>query len=547
MLEKITGYISSGEIATDFRDNLYITDYVMGMFTYDTYEAELSKKYGNGSSAFESWYSASGDSYTLKDAYKTEAAQAVSLTKNEITPNNHYLYGAETEYIIYGGEEPYKSADKAYGAIFLIRFGFNTVYAFQDTSIRGVATSIATSLFGTPPLTPLIPVAKLAITLGFSIAESAYDLYQLKCGEAVPIIKKADTFAMSPANITKEVGSKLVDAAGKEVDKITNSAVDKLTELMNKTDEELQAWINSKSEEMDSLVDGVSKTLVEKYANYSNEVVEQLVTTINNVNLSFSAEDGDNGELSSSKEAEIKRQLKEWVDGKAGTDEVIKSVYDIAYNYIVDNGYIQQMFDDIKETATSEVKDTASAINTAVNSTINEISDELSRKIRKEMNTVGTKLSDFKESCVVKLKIAANQGAEKFKEELTNQIGKTFGDSDMGKQAGTDAVANLTSWRYSDYVTLFLMISLFKNEQEVINRIADVIQMNMEKKEGTISDTGLSDGAFLMKNASTHINIEATVEVKPLMMALPFMAETTTSQLSGTKWYTVKYKGTAGY
>ena len=117
----------------------------------------------------------------------------------------------------------------------------------------------------------------------------------------------------------------------------------------------------------------------------------------------------------------------------------------------------------------------------------------------------------------------------------------------MGKQAGTDAVANFTSWRYSDYVTLFLMISLFKNEQEVINRIADVIQMNMEKKEGTISDTGLSDGAFLMKNASTHINIEATVEVKPLMMALPFMAETTTSQLSGTKWYTVKYKGTAGY
>ena len=157
----------------------------------------------------------------------------------------------------------------------------------------------------------------------------------------------------------------------------------------------------------------------------------------------------------------LKRQLKEWADGKAGTDDVIKSVYDIAYNYIVDNGYVEQMFNSIKETAESEV--------------------------------------------------------------------------------------NFTSWRYSDYLTLFLMISLFKNEQEVINRIADVIQMNMEKKEGTISDTGLSDGAFLMKNASTHINIGATVEVKPLMMALPFMAETTTSQLSGTKWYTVKYKGTAGY
>lgn len=222
-------------------------------------------------------------------------------------------------------------------------------------------------------------------------------------------------------------------------------------------------------------------------------------------------------------------------------------MYDIAYNYIVDNGYVEQMFNSIKETAESEVKDTAKAMESAVNKTIEEISDAISSQIEKAMTTSGTKLSDFKVSCTQKLKTAASQGAEKFKEELTNQIGKTFGDSDMGKQAGTDAVANFTSWRYSDYLTLFLMISLFKNEQEVINRIADVIQMNMEKKEGTISDTGLSDGAFFMKNASTHINIEATVKVKPLMMALPFMAETTTSQLSGTKWYTVKYNGTAGY
>ena len=134
----------------------------------------------------------------------------------------------------------------------------------------------------------------------------------------------------------------------------------------------------------------------------------------------------------------------------------------------------------------------------AVNKTIEEISDAISSQIEKAMTTSGTKLSDFKVSCTQKLKTAANQGAEKFKEELTNQIGKTFGDSDMGKQAGTDAVANFTSWRYSDYLTLFLMISLFKNEHEVINRIVDVIQMNMEKKEGTISDTGLSDGAYYL-------------------------------------------------
>lgn len=547
MLDKITNYITSGEIATDFRDNLYITDYVMGMFTYDTYEAELSNKYGNGSTGFDAWYEESDGKYALKDAYKTEAAKALSLTKNKIDPNNHYLYGAEAEYIIYGGDNPYTSATNAYGAIFLIRFGFNTVYAFQDTSIRGVATSLATSLFGTPPLTPLIPVAKIAITLGFSIAESAYDLYQLKCGEAVPIIKKADTFVMSPANITKEAGQKLVDAVGNEVDKITNSTVDKLTELMNKTDEELQDWINS--ENLENLVGDISDSLVEKYTNYSNEVVEQLVTTINNVNLSFSVNEEDSKELTSEKKAEIKKQLKEWVDGKTGTDELLKSVYDIAYDCVVNSSeqYIDKMFEAIQETSTSNIKDTANILDSEVNELITNISGDISEKISDSVKTAGTKLSEFKDTCAEKLREAANQGAEKLKEELTNQIGNAFGDSEMGKQASSNSVANFTSWRYSDYLTLFLMISLFGNQQNVISRIADVIQMNMEKSEGKLSETGLSDGAFLMKNACTHINIEATVEVKPLMMALPFMAETTKSQLSGTTWYTVKYKGTAGY
>lgn len=543
LLERITGYITSGDIATDFRDNLYITDYIMGMFTYDTYEAELSKKYGEKSIGFDSWYNANGDNYTLKDEYKKEAEQAVSLTKNKITPNNHYMYGSEVEYIIYGGEDPYKSAEKAYGAIFLIRFGFNTVYAFQDTSIRGVATSVATSLFGTPPLTPLMPLAKIAITLGFSIAETAYDLYQLKCGEAIPIIKKADTFAMSPANISATATENLKEVIGT----VTNKTVDKFTELMDMTDEKLQEWINS--EGINDAIADITDSLMEKYTNYSNEITEQLVTIINNVNLSFSTNEGDSSELTQEKETEIKRQLKEWIDGKTGADEVVKSVYKIAYDYIVDEGKVEEMFNAIKETAETEVVDAEGVLRSAVNKQITSISQSISSKVDIAMRTAGTKLSDFKKSCTEKLREAANQGAEKLKEEITNQINEASGESDMGKQASTDTVANFTSWRYSDYLTLFLMIALFSSdgEQDVITRTADVIQMNMEKSEGKLSETGLSDGAFLMKNASTHINIEATVEIKPLMMALPFMAETTKSQLSGTTWYTVKYKGTAGY
>ena len=41
--------------------------------------------------------------------------------------------------------------------------------------------------------------------------------------------------------------------------------------------------------------------------------------------------------------------------------------------------------------------------------------------------------------------------------------------------------------------------------------------------------------------------MEATVQVKPMMLAMPFMEDTTKSNLTGTSWYTIKYKGTLGY
>lgn len=97
-------------------------------------------------------------------------------------------------------------------------------------------------------------------------------------------------------------------------------------------------------------------------------------------------------------------------------------MYDIAYNYIVDNGYVEQMFNAIKETATTDIQDTANALNSKVNLVISNLSKNIEVKISSVIDTAGTKLSDFKKSCVEKLKTAANQGAEKLKEELTNQI-----------------------------------------------------------------------------------------------------------------------------
>lgn len=531
----------AGSMATDFRDNLYVTNYVMEMFTYDTYEAETTKKNGGDLGAFSAWYEAGeGGTYTAKSEYSKYAEQALSLTKNKITPDNHYLYGSEVEYIIYGGNTPFSSCSKAYGTIYLIRFAFNTIYAFQDVEIKGIATSMATALFGVPPLTPLIPLAKIAITLGFSIAESTYDLYQLKKGEAVPLIKRSDTFVMKPTNALAAANTALVDVA-------VNTAEEKLNSLLDKTDEELEKWINDNGTELKDITDKVTNSITEKYTNYAKEITDQLVIAINNINLSESSEAGADTGYTPAKGEKVKQQLTEWVNGKTGTDEILKEIYQNALNVVVDNGYIKQMFDAMKETATSTITDVNSIINTKVNEIMTSINNVIQAKIDVLQTTVGSKIHEFSIKCKAELEAAAKEGAAKLKDTLVTKINETFGDSSLGKDAANNTVANFTSWSYSNYLSLFLMISLYANEQEVICRMADVIQLNMEQYDKKFPTGSADNGAFLLKNSTTHIKIEATIEVKPLMMTLPFMADTTKSQLTGTKWYTVKYSGTAGY
>ncbi|ROR28692.1 hypothetical protein EDD66_104280 [Mobilisporobacter senegalensis] len=50
-----------------------------------------------------------------------------------------------------------------------------------------------------------------------------------------------------------------------------------------------------------------------------------------------------------------------------------------------------------------------------------------------------------------------------------------------------------------------------------------------------------------MKESYTYVKIGATLEVKPILMTLPFMAEETESNLPGSNWYTIKYNGMQGY
>ena len=138
-------------------------------------------------------------------------------------------------------------------------------------------------------------------------------------------------------------------------------------------------------------------------------------------------------------------------------------------------------------------------------------------------------------------------------------------------EASTNVMSSILSWRYSDYLMLFLLVSIIANEEGVLLRIADVIELNMQhmnKEYAAITTTetvtvsrlwGLikyqkeeittkeNEEAFKLNKSYTYIQLDATLEVEPLFMDMPFMKDTTDSILGGKNWYQIQYSGTLGY
>lgn len=174
------------------RDDLYSVDYIMSMFSYDTYEKEgkyelcsESQKNsmtpvncpGRYDSVAEKWKS---DKVT--DTYNK------SLTNHMINADNNWSYQNEVEYILYGGTNLQNKA-AAYSQIFLLRYALNLPAEFKThwsgTPLDGIAEGISLATYG------IIPAAlvKLAIILALTIMETGCDLLYLKAGIPVLLVK----------------------------------------------------------------------------------------------------------------------------------------------------------------------------------------------------------------------------------------------------------------------------------------------------------------------------------------------------------------------
>ncbi|MBQ3196170.1 MAG: hypothetical protein IJB65_06865 [Clostridia bacterium] len=516
------------------RDKLYISDYVMSMFSYDTIENE----------------------YIKKNNVQTIPEGAIeTLTKCPINATNNYAYGSEIEYIIYGGTNS-SNLGKAYGSIFAIRFGFNLVYAFATSEIRESALAIATPISAATLGIIPVPLIQAVIIIGIACCESALDLGALRDGYEVPLYKSSKTWRCSITGLMNMAENKAADALSTVAKDVANSAVDagvnKLNDLLNMTDEKFNELISGSFNDVKATVTSAYDQIITENA---EAAIQQLTTLVNSAveKASFLEANETYENKKTQMKTWVKEQLQAWGAQQTGDDLAAKAKR-AAVNVIVQNSdaCINALFDEVEKAIreTPAVDSIDSMLNQGtilVQDKVDKVGGVVMEKIAAVRNQISyvfnnteNEIKSMKDELINSLSDSINSGADNLKEKLNSGIDKIFGTTggaQSGDSSGTGA-ASLFSFSYSDYLRLFLLIALFANEGKTILRTADVIEANMKHK---------GDDDFKLEKSAAYVRVTAEVLVKPTLLALPLFADVENNPVDNTGWYTITYTGIAGY
>ena len=502
------------------RDYIFIEEYIMNMFSYNTYEEEIKDKIKDKSGV-------------------TYESKAKTFTNVPINANNNYAYKQEVEYVIYGNN----GTTKAYATIFGIRLAMNCIYAFTNSDLREGAYGIAVSIFGVPPLTGLVPIAKNAILFAVAIAESGLDLGQLKQGKAVALIKDKNTWCLSFNNLVNVLKEQAASLAQYEINKISDSVKGKVNEWLDYGEDELKDKVNSGGTEFTDLVDQMTDNVNNEVDRYVGVVTNELTTLCTKANdLLLYGKDDQGEEITDANQDSvrleyIKSNLELWWNSEKNNMDASTLAYKIeeaAVSYLLNSASSE--ITEIFNMANKKTKDLGNALTTK----ISDLSSDITAYVKKSCEEINKYISNIRAN----LQESANKGIDTFRDQLNNGVSNLFGTGKDGsnsldiEDSNTSSVASKFKFRYSDYLRVFLMIALIGNSDYVMAKTSDILQANMSKITGK---------EFKLEQSYTYIKISAEVDVKPLLLTLPWMNDTTQKYMGGKNYYRVSYTGISGY
>ncbi|MCI8669377.1 MAG: hypothetical protein HFI34_07645 [Lachnospiraceae bacterium] len=521
ILSGISGALKEG------RDDLFVLQYIFENFSYAAKVQTDLVDEGKKSSELS------------EDELK--AYMSKTLSGFPINSKNNFMYGAEIEYMLYGNKTPSKNVDSAKATIFAIRFICNSIYAFTNSEIK--ATTQAAGLAVQAATAGVVPyqVVQIALQMALALAESAIDMDHMMNGEKVAVIKAKETWTMSLSGAGREIGGKLKEQAKKYAGTIIK---DIFGELQNG----IVGFIDSSTENLKKsttqLIKTVTQATTDKAFELTNNMFGEMEVILEDklYGLLYLEEKcyKDIATFKSyvgQKFNEIRNEVDKF--GERYTDNISKEIW----------GEVRKKIDQVLATAETEfykeldsrvkgASNMENAIISSINGIINKIKDTTAVKIYEMIDKLREPLEDSANSIVSKYSGEVKRLAEDVTDEAKDKIltaTDNFIDSTFDGLSGNSnasgglnngvAIKNSSKLKttitfgYKDYLMMFVFINLTVNEDNLLKRVGDVIQLNiMNAKKGEASYFHDAGTDFRLKNAYTYVAIKANLDMNMFFM-----------------------------
>lgn len=514
---------------------------------------------------------------TREDGTKKEA---VTLTNVPINAENNKIFGCEIEYIIYGnqGNEesgwlffktketgPETNIANAKRDIFAVRLMCNSIYALTASEIdmytKPPAMAIQAASGGIFPY----QLAQVVIKLALATAESALDLEALLKGEEVALIKSKSTWACSPNGFGAYLKDKASDMAReyteraiKEitaalqdlVDNAIEYTVENINNLTKQIKDNLTAAIDSGLNECISVLtqitgDAIEKKFLEIYTNGAEYVQSEFEAEVEAVMEAY---------INSVENESVRQFLNDNVKNQLQTQmvEALGGQLQNAYNSLqgaLDNSEALNNLNISVADYKKLVEDIAAAGKEYISRAQQEIAAwaeenaiAISEEVKGMIQTEGDELAASVPEAV------ANKVNESLDSIFPSKTTELVDVSEGTSESKSGLVSCSIEFSYDDYLQLFLLLRLCdsaKND-EIVTRVADVIQLNMST--GFQDDGGVEfaaeNSSFRMANAYTYVNLSTQIQVQPLLLDRKLFENELGQRI---QYFSYQYQEIAGY
>lgn len=578
-----------GRVLETGLENVYIMDYIFENFSYNTMIQEMMVK----DVGMENY------SEVMRIAADKRLANYVgtarTLSNYSITGASNYLYGAEVEYILWGNVEPAKNVTFTKGSIYAIRFAFNSIFAFTNSEIRNMTRTVGLAVQAATAGFVPYQVVQVVLQLALAAAESAIDLDMMSKGLKVVVVKTKDTWSMSVSGAVGFMKSAAVGVLENTVETAIDNAI-------SHVDEGINAVLDASAEELGGAIEGLTDTLNNAAQSKGQEIVDSIYTKLqseidnllNDLQFTdYATLDGvmTKGEIEAQVDDlfetlknkvedmiagyegdpiadEILRSVRTGITGSGGVIEVLqrrihseidKSYADTSGSLDVGSaicGAMTQIRCDIIGIMQDKLKVIEEEINSAAEKSIAKVTDDLKKYKEEYLDQLG---EDLTEKAVTEVKDKVVGYLDDFTDTYLRDIEKpNLGSGGIEDMSSSSNVASMIKFGYKDYLMLMLFISMCVSDTVVLERISDLIQLNMQNATGQADQEGQlvfchsQKDTFTMAEARTYVTVQGSVRVDMLFLDMDFfnrllVEEGTDIQEQVSSVATIPYNGIAGY